>query len=61
MKGILKSVEHNNNLFLLAKTNPDKKSTYKKYRNQFTKIIRKAKFTYHQQILLKLKNKSRKL
>ena len=46
---------------MLAKTNPDKKSTYIIYRNQLTKIICKAKFAYYQQILLKLKNNQCKL
>ena len=60
-KGILKSIRHKNKLFLKSNNDINSKTKYKKYRSQLTKIIRAAKFDYHQQILRQLKNNTRKM
>jgi hypothetical protein len=60
-KGLLKSINHKNELFIKAKNDSTHKQVYNAYRNKLTSLIRKAKYNYHSNVLNQLKNNSRKM
>ena len=59
--GLLNSIKTKNKLYLRAKRDPNIKSSYIKYKNHLTYIIRKAKEQYYRNTLNDIRNNSSKL